>query len=85
MPARTLGPSPKLLAPLITALSAIVVSTITTGDLNRPELAALAVALIGALAAYLAPPGTVETPLPIHDVPGEDRDPSAEPDEPELR
>lgn len=87
MPARTLGVSPKLLAPLVTALSAIVVSWITTGDLSRPELAALAVAVIGAVAAYLAPPGDVQAPPLVHGMLGEseERDPDAEPDEPELR
>lgn len=62
MTVKTLGLSPKLIAPLVTALTAVVVSWITTGELNRIELAILATAIIGALAAYLAPPGEVTVP-----------------------
>lgn len=51
--------SPKVIAPVLTALSAVAASWITTGSLDRAELAVLAVAAIGAVAGYLAPPGDV--------------------------
>ncbi len=58
---RTKGISPKVLAPVFTSLSAVVSSTIITGELDRVELAVLATAAIAALAAYIMPPGETET------------------------
>lgn len=62
MHVRQLGLSPKLLAPVITALSAVVTSAIVTGRLDRTQLAVLATSLIGAAAAWLAPTGEVTVP-----------------------
>lgn len=58
----SLGLSPKLLAPILTALAAVVASWITTGVLDRAELAVLATTAIGAVAAYLAPVGEIAIP-----------------------
>ena len=57
---RTVGISPKVLAPIGTALSAFAAQWITDGTIDRTAAATLAVALIGAVFAYLAPPGQVE-------------------------
>lgn len=60
MTMRTVGISPKVLAPIGTALSAFAAQWITDGTIDRTAAATLAVALIGAVFAYLAPPGQVE-------------------------
>lgn len=57
----TSGLSPKLTAPLAATLSAFAYSSITTGSVNKSELALLAVAGINALAAWWAPIGKVVT------------------------
>lgn len=62
MSIQTRGVSPKLLAPLFTALTGVAVSWIATGVLDRLELSLLAAAAIGALAAYVAPPGEIAIP-----------------------
>jgi hypothetical protein len=59
-------PSPKVLAPIGTALSAFAAQWITNATIDRPAASTLAVALIGALFAYLAPPGDV---VPTRDPP----------------
>lgn len=53
------APSPKLIAPVLAALSAVATSAIITGGFNRTELAALAVTVIGAVGGYYAPPAPV--------------------------
>ncbi|MGI8624184.1 MAG: hypothetical protein ACR2NB_12035 [Solirubrobacteraceae bacterium] len=61
---KTLSISPKLIAPVLTALGAVATSAIVTGGFNRAELAALAVTLIGAVGGYLAPPAPVVDSAP---------------------
>lgn len=60
-PPRTVGLSPKIIAPLASAFSAFAVAKITDGPTE-----ALVVALIGALGLWLSPPGDVQvTPADI--------------------
>lgn len=56
---QTVGLSPKLTAPLAATLSAFAYSSITTGAVNRTEIALLSVAGINALAAWWAPIGKI--------------------------
>lgn len=57
--ARTKGLSPKLWASVTTPLSAVAYQLIVTGTLDRPSLGLLAVALVGGIGVFLAPPGHV--------------------------
>lgn len=52
-------PSPKLIAPIVAAVSLVANDLILTGDLNRPALAAAAVAVLGIAGAYFTPPGAI--------------------------
>ena len=57
--ATVIGISPKLIAAISVPLSAVVSKVIISGDIDRVSIAAIATLLIGAVASYLAPVGTV--------------------------
>lgn len=71
---RTRGVSRKLLAPVHTALVAVVSTWILTGSLSREELVLLAVAALGFAFGWLVPADDVEVDAPqgVEVVSGED-------------
>lgn len=62
---KQIGISPKVYAGLFPPLSVFLTSWVTTGQGDRDAAGMLVGALVGALAAYLAPPGQVVPAEPV--------------------